>query len=40
MQTYTSDSVICLSAVDAEGEIEKDKCAPRNRTTVALEIDQ
>lgn len=33
MRTYTSDSVIRLFVANAGGEIEKDKCATRNRTT-------
>lgn len=35
MHTYTSDSVICFFVVNAGGEIEKDKCATRNRTMAA-----
>lgn len=32
MHTHMSDSVICFFVVNAGGEIEKDKCATRNRT--------
>lgn len=35
MHTYTSGSVICLFVANAGREIEKDKCATRNRTMSA-----